>query len=120
MKGLTKSMELRNGAQGDYWIPTNIHIHCPSQKMEVRFELFYNKSAYEAGKNSIGPVKNIVIDIPDGVHGEIEALIPTVQAQDESPNNLPPDKMGEQVPGYFNDAVVDSVRPKQPPNPRRR
>lgn len=117
MRGLKKSMELRSGAQGDYWAPTNIHVHLDSGKMEVRLELFYNKSAYEAGKQALGIAKNIVLEIPEAMYDCIDGSIPDIQAQEETPENATQDETRKKVAGYFSDAVPDGVEPKKPSNP---
>jgi hypothetical protein len=113
MRGLTKAFKLKSGVSGVYWAPTNAHVHCESNKIEVRLELFHTKAEYEAGAASMGEVRNVVLTLPVEICDSIDSLMGEVQLQDA-------EKQGQEIkkdqtkpdPGFFADSVMDKeVKP---------
>lgn len=110
MNGLKKVFELNSGVSGEYWVPTSAHIDFTSGKIEIRIALYYNKSAYDAGKPPMPQAQNMVLDLPEVMEDEVNKLLPKIVALEEARSlGLP----GGMVPGFFVDAVID----KAPPTP---
>jgi len=107
MLGLKKKFELRNGVAGDYWAPVHCHVDCDDNKIEVKFELFYNKKAYKEGKLSLGVVHNVTVDLPVEICQAIDALLPEIKAKREIGQDI--DGAGEGIPGFFATAVPDAL-----------
>lgn len=91
---LQKSFEDRAGNSGNYWNIVSIHVVIPDDVMDVRYEVYKDKAAFNAGKAYMDNTsKSITISpIPPAMSGILTAIqtqAKTIRTTDQSEGAIP-------------------------------
>jgi len=107
---LVKSFEWKRGFTANYWVAIQVTYDNVQNTTNVTMGLFKDASMYNAVKDSANVMQENILSRRDGFYlsGHIdETAIPAaIKAYTGPSYNRPPMGMGNSIPNFFSDAVI--------------
>jgi len=107
---LIKSYEWKRGFTANYWVPISVTYDNVQNTTSVCMGLFKDASMYNAVKDSANVMQENILSRRDGFylsgHVEETAIPAAIKAYTGPSYNRPPMGMGNSIPNFFSNAVI--------------